>query len=84
MIVPAYYDNLHMLRHNAIRPRIHNNTFKRTRMLPTFMCNNPHWLEKAGPARCILQEMLKEADNCEDKKITNYATLMRPRCISER
>ncbi len=84
MTAPAYYDDLHMLGHNAVGPSIHNNAVKRTHMLSTFRCNNLLWLEKTGPVRCILEEMLEEADNWEDEKVTDYATFMRPRYISER
>ncbi len=69
-----------MLQHKAVRSCIHNNAVNRTRMMPTFMCNNGHWLKKTGPARCALEEMLKEAENCKDEKVTNYMTFMRPRC----
>ncbi len=81
---PADYDDPLMLRHNAVGPHIHNNAVKRTRMLSTFMCNNPRWLGKTGSATCVLNEMLKEVDNCKDDKVTDCATFMRPRCISER
>ncbi len=64
MTAPAYYDNLRMVQYDAIGSCIHNTAVKRTHMLFTFMCNNSHWLEKTRPARCVLEDMLEEADNC--------------------